>query len=104
MLFTWDTTNLCIVFRQWHIRSAASLALSLVAVVLLAMGYEALRALSRRYEDSISRRVAALPSEFASSSPPPPPELYAPGLAWRQHISLIAPVSPKPPWDFACQC
>ncbi|KND95054.1 Copper transport protein CTR2, partial [Tolypocladium ophioglossoides CBS 100239] len=61
MLFTWDTTNLCIVFRQWHIRSTASLVLSLLAVILLAMGYEALRALSRRYEDSINKRVAALP-------------------------------------------
>jgi|SRR3982751_3690653 copper transporter 1 len=64
MLFTWNTKNLCIVFRQWHVRSTAGLILSLTAVVLLAMGYEALRALSRRYEASVDRRISALPSEF----------------------------------------
>ncbi|KJZ73655.1 hypothetical protein HIM_06988 [Hirsutella minnesotensis 3608] len=63
MLFTWDTTNLCIVFRQWHIRSTASLIFSLLAVVVLAMLYEALRAVSRRYEASQSRRIAALPHD-----------------------------------------
>jgi len=33
MLFTWDTTNLCIVFRQWHIRSTASLIVSLLLLL-----------------------------------------------------------------------
>lgn len=64
MLFTWDTTNLCIVFRQWHVRSTPGLIVSLIAVVLLAMGYEALRALSRRYESSVDRRISALPRKF----------------------------------------
>ncbi|PHH86943.1 hypothetical protein CDD83_9558 [Cordyceps sp. RAO-2017] len=63
MLFTWDTTNLCIVFRQWHVRSTAALVFSLVAVVLLAMLYEALRALSRRYEASQNRRIACMPRQ-----------------------------------------
>ncbi|KYK56821.1 hypothetical protein DCS_03827 [Drechmeria coniospora] len=63
MLFTWDSTNLCIVFRQWHIRSTASLVVSLVAVVVLAMGYEALRSVSRRYETTVNKRIAALPHE-----------------------------------------
>ncbi|RDA87339.1 hypothetical protein CP532_2614 [Ophiocordyceps camponoti-leonardi (nom. inval.)] len=63
MLFTWDTTNLCIVFRQWHIRSTASLIFSLLAVILLAMLYEALRALSRRFEASQERRIAAMPRQ-----------------------------------------
>ncbi|KAF7560870.1 hypothetical protein G7046_g3270 [Stylonectria norvegica] len=62
MLFTWDTTNLCIVFRQWHVRSTISLIVSLLAVVLLAVGYEGLRALSRRYEALLARRVETLPS------------------------------------------
>ncbi|KAJ4010668.1 copper transpport protein [Fusarium irregulare] len=62
MLFTWDTTNLCIVFRQWHVRSTTSLLFSLVAVILLAMGYEALRSLSRRYEQALDNRVRAAPS------------------------------------------
>ncbi|KAJ4141200.1 copper transpport protein [Fusarium equiseti] len=62
MLFTWDTTNLCIVFRQWHVRSTTSLLFSLLAVILLSMGYEALRSLSRRYEQALDNRVRAAPS------------------------------------------
>ncbi|KPM41761.1 hypothetical protein AK830_g4770 [Neonectria ditissima] len=63
MLFTWDTTNLCIVFRQWHVRSTVSLIFSLLAVILLAVGYEALRALSRRYEDALAKHVQSLPRQ-----------------------------------------
>ncbi|KAK2591254.1 copper transpport protein [Conoideocrella luteorostrata] len=63
MLFTWDTKNLCIVFRQWHIRSTVGLVFSLIAVVLLAMGYEALRALSRKYEHSINNRITTMPHD-----------------------------------------
>ncbi|CAI6095710.1 hypothetical protein V2G26_014429 [Clonostachys chloroleuca] len=63
MLFTWDTTNLCIVFRQWHVRSTASLIFSLLAVVLIGIGYEAIRAFSRRYELATSKRVESLPRQ-----------------------------------------
>ncbi|CAM1506629.1 Fc.00g062700.m01.CDS01 [Cosmosporella sp. VM-42] len=71
MLFTWDTNNLCIVFRQWHIRSTASLIVSLLAVVLLAVGYEGLRSLSRRYEDAMTKGVQALPSDDAVTETTP---------------------------------
>ncbi|KAF1830326.1 Ctr copper transporter [Decorospora gaudefroyi] len=50
MLFTWDTTDLCIVFPSWHISGTISLIFSLLAVVLLTAGYEAVREASRRYE------------------------------------------------------
>ncbi|OTA04678.1 Ctr copper transporter, putative [Trichoderma parareesei] len=63
MLFTWDTTNLCIVFRQWHVRSTASLIFSLIAVVLLGIGYEALRSVSRRYESSLATRLETVPRQ-----------------------------------------
>ncbi|KAF4992114.1 hypothetical protein FGRMN_7392 [Fusarium graminum] len=63
MLFTWDTNNLCIVFRQWHVRSSTSLFFSLVAVILLAVGYEALRSLSRRYEEALDNRVRTAPRQ-----------------------------------------
>lgn len=63
MLFTWDTTNLCIVFRQWHIRSNLSLVLSLFAVVFIGIGYEYLRSVSRRYEASLAARLETVPSE-----------------------------------------
>lgn len=65
MLFTWNTENLCIVFKSWHIRSTAGLIFSLLAVVLLGMGYEALRAGTRRYEIVMRRRVNNAPSESA---------------------------------------
>ncbi|KAL7792961.1 Ctr copper transporter family domain-containing protein [Trichoderma ceciliae] len=66
MLFTWDTTNLCIVFRQWHIRSNTSLVLSLIAVVLIGIGYEALRSVSRRYETSLATRLETVPNTTAN--------------------------------------
>ncbi|KAF2013291.1 Ctr-domain-containing protein [Aaosphaeria arxii CBS 175.79] len=50
MLFTWDTKDLCIVFHGWHIDGTASLIFSLLAIVLMTAGYEAVRELSRRYD------------------------------------------------------
>ncbi|PCD19482.1 hypothetical protein FGRA07_05231 [Fusarium graminearum] len=67
MLFTWDTNNLCIVFRQWHVRSTTSLLFSLIAVIILAIGYEALRSVSRRYEQSLDNRVRSVPSKLSIS-------------------------------------
>lgn len=72
MLFTWDTNNLCIVFRQWHIRSTGGLIISLLLVVALAAGYEALRAASRRYEQSVNKRVDSLPSKLFLLPPAEP--------------------------------
>ncbi|KAK7941050.1 uncharacterized protein PG986_013437 [Apiospora aurea] len=63
MLFTWDTTNLCIVFRQWHVRGPVSLIFSFLAVVLICAGYEFLRDLIRRYEASAARRAEELPTQ-----------------------------------------
>jgi hypothetical protein len=63
MLFNWDTNNVCIVFRQWHIRSTASLFFSLFAILLITVGYEALRSVSRRYEESLAKSIQALPSK-----------------------------------------
>ena len=73
MLFTWDTDNLCIVFRQWHISSTPSLLFSLVAIVLIATGYEGLRALSKTYELAAARRIETIPSK---SSLLPQPASY----------------------------
>ena len=50
MLFTWDTSNLCIVFKWWRIEGFFSLVVSLAAVVIISAGYELVRELSRRYE------------------------------------------------------
>ena len=50
MLFTWSTKDLCIVFEGWHINGTGSLIFSLLAIVLLTAGYEAVREISRRYD------------------------------------------------------
>ncbi|KAI8710469.1 Copper transport protein [Fusarium sp. LHS14.1] len=92
MLFTWNTTNLCIVFRQWHIHSTASLVFSLLAVVLLGIGYEALRTLSRRYDTAASKHINALPSDGAVTEDTP---FHAPGQNQAQanyHTHLVKAV------------
>ena len=62
MLFTWDTQDLCIVFRWWRIEGLFSLVVSLAAVTLLSAGYELVRELSRRYETSSKKQLEGLPS------------------------------------------
>lgn len=59
MLFTWSSKNLCIVFRQWRVTGTLSLILSLIAIVLLAAGYECIREISRKYEQSYNARMSA---------------------------------------------
>ncbi|KAL5391165.1 hypothetical protein PMIN02_006686 [Paraphaeosphaeria minitans] len=79
MLFTWDTTDLCIVFKSWHVSGTGTLLLSLLAIALLTAGYEAVREASRRY-DAHAQRIsegrisgddlshAASPAAHASTS------------------------------------
>ena len=77
MLFTWDTANLCIVFRQWHVRGTASLIFSLLAIVAICAGYEAMREATRRFEAWTEKQdEVAGPSEF--SSLPLPSAFYIP--------------------------
>lgn len=64
MLFTWDTTNLCIVFRSWRVTNTITLLWSLFGVMLLTAGYELVRELSRRYDDSAQQQIEALPRKF----------------------------------------
>jgi len=63
MLFTWDTTNLCIIFRWWHVSSTFTLLLSLVAVAILTAGYEVVREASRKYELSSAEYANSLPHD-----------------------------------------
>jgi solute carrier family 31 (copper transporter), member 1 len=63
MLFTWNTKDLCIVFRWWHISGTTSLIISLLAVVALGAAYEALRSATRRYETFVNKRAEELPSK-----------------------------------------
>ena len=70
MLFTWDTTNLCIVFKSWRVDSTMTLIWSLFAVMLLTAGYELVRELSRRYEERTQRQIDALHRKFFPLQPP----------------------------------
>jgi len=63
MHFTWETSNLCIIFNSWHIRSTAGLIFSLIGVALLTAGYEALREGSRRYECYVEKHREDLPND-----------------------------------------
>ncbi|KAH8657618.1 ctr copper transporter family protein [Tricladium varicosporioides] len=61
MLFTWNTENLCIIFRWWHVYSTTGLIFSLLAVVAITALYEALRNVSRRYEAYAERSIVETP-------------------------------------------
>lgn len=84
MLFTWDTTNLCIVFKWWHIRSPLSLTLSLLAVVALVAGYEALRESIRRYEVWVIKRAETVPRKSPIPSHPISFQLRVVELRWER--------------------
>ncbi|KAI8624697.1 Ctr copper transporter family-domain-containing protein [Xylariaceae sp. FL1651] len=71
MLFTWDTTNLCIVFRQWHIKGPTSLVFSLLAIVAICAGYEALREVTRKYEVWLTRKDVTYSSRPRNSQHEP---------------------------------
>jgi len=60
MLFTWNTKNVCIIFHWWHIRNTFTLILSLLAVVALTAGYEAIRSGSRRYEAWVEKKSTGI--------------------------------------------
>ncbi|KAG9685126.1 Ctr copper transporter, partial [Aureobasidium melanogenum] len=68
MLFTWDTNNLCIVFKSWRITSTMSLIWSLVGVMLLTAGYELVREISRRYEAKVQREIDDMPRRNAADA------------------------------------
>ncbi|KAK3072607.1 copper transpport protein [Teratosphaeriaceae sp. CCFEE 6253] len=67
MLFTWDTTNLCIVFRAWRVTGPVTLVLALLGVVALTAGYEAVREASRRYEQRLAAMVEGGPRSTAQA-------------------------------------
>jgi len=54
MIFTWDYTNMCIIFDWWHVRSTAHLLISLLAIIALTAGYEAVRAAAASYDAASS--------------------------------------------------
>ena len=64
MLFTWDTNNLCIIFRGWRVTGTLSLVLSILAVMALTAGYEAVREASRQYEQRHAEIMENAPRKY----------------------------------------
>ena len=95
MLFTWDTTNLCVIFRWWHIRSTPGLLFSLLAIIALAAGYECLRSFSRRFE----RWAASSQSDIPSTSLPPSPLLFTVYMHPRSCFGENQRLRPHVPWS-----
>lgn len=71
MVFTWGFSDLCIIFRWWHVKSTLSLIISLVAIVAICAGYEALREGIRRYEAMVAKKFDTAPRKCFYSPPPP---------------------------------
>lgn len=92
MLFTWDTNNLCIVFRSWRVTSTMSLIWSLLGVVLLTAGYELVREISRRYEAKVQKEIDDMPSKSLCLS-----HLFCPPCHTIYHHHLL-------PSPFAFKC
>ncbi|OBT95762.2 hypothetical protein VE01_06544 [Pseudogymnoascus verrucosus] len=67
MLFTWSTQDLCIIFRSWHITGPITLTISLLAIVALVAGFEALRATTARYDAALLKRRDELPRQQQTS-------------------------------------
>ena len=61
MLFTWSTENLCIVFKEWRVTGFWSLIFSLLAIVAMTAGYEAIREASRQYDQRHAKVIENMP-------------------------------------------
>ncbi|EME79429.1 uncharacterized protein MYCFIDRAFT_34933 [Pseudocercospora fijiensis CIRAD86] len=72
MLFTWNTKNLCVVFEGWRVTGVWSLIYTILAVIALTAGYEAVREASRRFELQHARKIEGL--HHSSGSIPTPNE------------------------------
>lgn len=106
MLFTWDTDKLCIVFKWWRVTSTLSLVVSLVAVMAIVAGYEALREGIRQYEAWVNKRAETairkstslpFPSGVIPSHPPPGPfVLFLSILYSNPPLRSSAPENPPP--------
>ncbi|CAN6622229.1 copper transport protein Ctr2p [Trichomonascus vanleenenianus] len=88
MIFTWDTDNLCIVFKWWHIQTTIGLWLSLLAIVGLGAGYEFLRYRSRVLDSQTlepqTRNVSGSPRQKIARS-----AFYAFQVAYSFFLMLI---------------
>jgi solute carrier family 31 (copper transporter), member 1 len=93
MLFTWDTQDLCVVFRWWHVRGPWSLLFTLLGVVGLGMSYELLRNLALKFdESSASVRLASPNSDGAGTDSEFERGRRSPGIGGRYFPPLLEAV------------
>lgn len=62
MLFTWDYTNTCVIFKWWHIRGFSSFLLSFLAIIIISMFYEFSRYSISMWEAKTATRLDELSS------------------------------------------
>lgn len=89
MLFTWNTENLCIIFSEWRVTGTWSLIVSILAVMALTAGYEAVREGSRRYEARQAAIIEGLPRKFALTALRSARLICPPGEAIQERSSLL---------------
>lgn len=65
MLFTWDWKNTCVVYRWWHVKTFPQFLATIVAIVIIAAGYEYTKFWFNKRE---SNAVIAQPPPVASNS------------------------------------
>lgn len=82
MLWNWYTIDACFLTPSWHITTHGAFAATCIGVILLVVALEALRRLSKEYDEHIQRDFAARmsllangdagqPAASSSSSPSP---------------------------------
>ncbi|KAH9823328.1 Ctr copper transporter family-domain-containing protein [Melampsora americana] len=79
MIFNWDATGTCIVFKRFYVSGTSSLIIYMILLFLLSIGYEYMRLAASRY-DSMTRIKLGFESNSkrngkrngGSDSPPPP--------------------------------
>lgn len=74
MLWNWYTIDACFFSASWQITSNVSFAATCVGVTLLVIFLEALRRVSREYDDWILRTFEARMAQIEGDRPSPPAE------------------------------
>lgn len=67
MLFTWDWKNTCVVYRWWHVKTFPQFLATLVAITIIAAGYEYTKYWFNKRE---ANSAAVAPVLAANSSAP----------------------------------
>ncbi|KAI9168534.1 copper transpport protein [Blastocladiella emersonii ATCC 22665] len=73
MLWNWSTRHFMVVFESWHVHTALDFYLTLLAVFLLALGYERIQAERARLEDAAAALANKIQQQRARRDRTPSP-------------------------------